>query len=355
MSMRRRHGVLLFTAVLLPLGVLTAPGATAGERLVGDAHASGSDAGSHIVWTRVLDDEFTTARIMASDPDGRHAHAVSHPAAGEFDIDATISPDGRWVVFERDRLDGSVASVVADIDGHHERELDLGCTDPCVLMSAPSWTPDGRHLAFTPVVGPFDQVNGSARSAVLYTARLDGSHRTRLSPTGIDGAYEDYRARYSPDGKWLTFVRVRNSDISASIWVMRSDGTHAHRVTPWSLGGDVPDFSPATYGPTKGLIVFETYGMGAPPGFQQDIATVPYDCETVSDCTKKIRYVTHNGAGPRTSFNPAWSPDGRRIAFFDGEFSDTAFVGDIWTIRPDGTGRRPVNLKTTFDFRPDWG
>lgn len=115
------------------------------------------------------------------------------------------------------------------------------------------------------------------------------------------------------------------------------------------------DFSPATFGPTEGLIVFETYGQGAPEGFQQDIATVPYDCHPVSDCRQKTRYVTHNGPGPRTSFNPAWSPDGRRIAFFDGEFSDTEFVGDIWTIRPNGTGRRPVNQKTTFDFRPDWG
>lgn len=331
-------------AALVSLGVVTAPPATAGE---GQA--------SHVIWTQVLSDDFSTARIVAADPRGRHQHAVSHPAADEFDIDAEVSPNGKWVVFERDRLDGTVASVIAGIDGKHERVLDLGCVDPCALISAPSWGPDGRHLVFTPIIGPFDQVNGSARSGVLYTSRLDGSHQKRLSPLGIDGKYEDYRARYSPDGKWLSFVRIRNSDVTAAIFVMRADGTHVHQVTPWSLHGDEADFSPAVHGPTAGLIVFETYGQGPPPGFQQDIATVPYDCHPVSACTKKIRYVTHNGAGPRTSFNPAWSPGGRRIAFCDAEFSETTFEAGIWTVRPDGSHRRQVSHLAHFEFRPDWG
>jgi hypothetical protein len=46
----------------------------------------------------------------------------------------------------------------------------------------PGWTPDGRHITFSRVVGPF--VNGNAASAVLYTAELDGSHIRRLSEPG---------------------------------------------------------------------------------------------------------------------------------------------------------------------------
>jgi Tol biopolymer transport system component len=43
--------------------------------------------------------------------------------------------------------------------------------------------------------------------------------------------------------------------------------------------------------------------------------TGPATCGSLADCTSKIRYVTHNGAGPVTSFNPSWSPAGTRIAF----------------------------------------
>jgi hypothetical protein len=37
-------------------------------------------------------------------------------------------------------------------------------------------------------------------------------------------------------------------------------------------------------------------------------------------CAKQIRYVTHNGAGPHTSFNPSWSPGGSRIAYTEAQF-----------------------------------
>ena len=69
---------------------------------------------------------------------------------------------------------------------------------------------DADRINFTRVMGPFDLVNDSARSAVLWTATLDGTDLQRLSEPGIDGVYEDYFARYSPDGSYIVFTRVRN-------------------------------------------------------------------------------------------------------------------------------------------------
>ena len=57
------------------------------------------------------------------------------------------------------------------------------------------------------MIGPFDLVNDSAHSAVLQTSTLDGSDPERLSEPGIDGVYEDYFARYSPDGSYIVFTR----------------------------------------------------------------------------------------------------------------------------------------------------
>ena len=254
----------LLAALTITLGLATATPADAGQEHL-----------TRIVWTQVLDDEFTTARIVSAHPDGSGFRALTHPAAGEFDIDAVISPDGSRVAVERDLADGSAQIIIVGADGRGEHALDLGCVDPCALDAAPGWTADGRRITFTPVIGPFDQVNDSARSAVLHTANLDGSGVRRLSEPGIDGAFEDYRARFAPGGKYLIFVRVRNRDIKAAVFRMRPDGSQVRQLTPWRLDADLPDVSLATHGPTKDLVVFETFGHGPPEGSQQDIATVP--------------------------------------------------------------------------------
>jgi Tol biopolymer transport system component len=329
---------------------------TVGTGLAQPAAAS-DDHATRIVWTQILDEESTTARIVSARPDGGDQRAVSHPDAGAFDLNAVISPDGSHVVFERDLPDGSTRLVIVGSHGRGEHPLDLGCSDPCAADLDPSWTPDGRRIVFTRVVGPFDQVNDSARSAVLHTARLDGADVRRLSPPGIDGAFEDYHARFAPSGGYLTFVRVRNADIKPAAFRMSVHGTHARQLTPFELGADLADVSPARSGPTKGLVVFETFGTGPPEGSQPDIATVPADCHPLADCTRRIHYVTRNsGTGPAASFNPSWSPDGKRIAFTQFVARDEEPpLGDIWTVRPTGRDLQQVSTSPRFEFRPDWG
>ena len=110
-------------------------------------------------------------------------------------------------------------------------------------MDNPGWTPSGRHITFTRVLGPIDPVSQSARSAVLYIARPDGSGMRRLSQRGIDGVYEDYHARFAASGKYLIFLRLRNRDGKTSVFRMRPDGSDVRQLTPWRLDADVPDLS----------------------------------------------------------------------------------------------------------------
>jgi Tol biopolymer transport system component len=60
--------------------------------------------------------------------------------------------------------------------------------------------------------------------------------------------------------------------------------------------------------------------------------------------------------GPKARFNPSWSPNGKRIAYtkFKGDKHDCC-VGDIFTMRADGSHRKPVSTSPNFEFRPDWG
>jgi Tol biopolymer transport system component len=261
------------------------------------------------------------------------------------------------VVFERDLPpQGRATLAMVGSDGRGQHTIPVNCTDPCAGVQDPGWTPSGRRIVFTRVIGPFDLINQSAHSAVLYTARQDGSGMRRLSQRGIDGVYEDYHARFAASGKYLIFLRVRNRDLKTAVFRMRPDGSDVRQLTPWRLAADVPDLSLAARGPTKDLVVFETFGQGAPKGSQPDIATVPATCHPLAACIREIRCVTHNGAGPRASFNPSWSPGGKRIAFTDALFpAGKPAIGDIWTVRPDGRGRQQVSHSPRFEFRPDWG
>jgi Tol biopolymer transport system component len=331
------------------LAVLSVPTvALAGNN---NGNGNGDAENGRIVWSRFTDETFGAARIVSAEPDGSRLRVLSSGPDATQDIDPVPSPDGKLIVFERDNPTGTSIELMR-ADGRQARTIGLGCTDPCALDLTPGWTPDAEHITFTRVIGPFDEVNGSARSAVLQIADRDGANITRLSEPGIDGIYEDYRARYSPDGRTITFVRVRNADLRSAVFAMAATGENVRQLTPWDIDADLPDLSQARRGPTRGLVVFETFGHGPPPGASQDIATVPTDCVSLAACTTQIHYLTNNGAGPTTSANPGWSPDGSRVTF--SEWTDTAFA-DIWTMNPDGTDRRRVSTSTLWDFRPSWG
>jgi len=356
--MSSRTKAVVGAIVLTGLGVTGQTAITAAEANHGshrESTGSGpesrhSDRHSVIVWNRVLRDG-SAARIMIGGPGGRWKREVTHSSDGVYDLDPELSPDGRRILFERDYPDGSTRIVVMGIDGRGKRVLDLGCVDPCVGDQAPSWTPDGRHVVWTRLVGPFDQPNESARSAVLWVSDLRGRHIRRLSPPGIDGIFEEYHAEFGPSGD-MVLVRIRNSDIKATIIRRSLDGERQTRLTRWSLGGDLPDISPTRRGPSRDLVVFETYGTGAPDGVAPAIATVPADCHSTRDCADEIRYLTSPHAWPAEHFNPAWSPDGRRIVF--ARFTPEPTL-DIFTMRWNGTDRERVTRAPAFDFRPDWG
>ena len=267
------------------------------------------------------------------------------------DVDAQISPDGSWVAYERDTPDSASVRLVRP-DGRHDHVVDVGCSDPCVAAIGPTWLTDTR-LAFALVKAPFGP-DGAAASAVLWTSRRDGGHVRRLSQPGIDGVYEDIWAHRAPDGSYLTFLRRRNSDLKSALFRMRPDGTHEQQLTPWELSVDVNDLSTARRGPTKDLLVFDSYGRGDPDATFADIGTVPATCPSLQACTASIRWLTDNGATGRRNANPQWSPDGTSLVFTDRAGIDEP-NSEIWTMRYAGTDRRRISTSANFDYRPTWG
>ncbi len=317
---------------------------------------------SQIVWTQ-FNEDFTAARLMIGGPAGKDVRPLTAWVDGVVDLDAQISPDGRSVLFGRETAD-DVQIVLVSTRGGHQRVLDFGCVDPCAVDIAPTWTPDGRHVVFNRVVGPFDEATGDAESASLWVGNIKTGSAHRISPMGIDGHYEEVGASFAPSG-YMVFLRLRleNSARGFGSAVFRRDPNgRTRQLTPWRLDADIASVSLATSGPTKDLVVFETYGHGLnqPGDAAQAVGTVPATCHPVADCARQVRLLTDRSFDtdyPVENYNPAWSPDGRRIAFvraFEGTATEPSNA-DIWTMRWNGTAKHRVTRSPLWDFRPDWG
>jgi Tol biopolymer transport system component len=158
----------------------------------------------------------------------------------------------------------------------------------------------------------------------------------------------------SPDHSYVTFRRTDLTIGRSALFRADPDGRHPHQLTPYALNAEVNDLSTARRGPTKSLLVFESYGRGDRDKTFVDIATVPTTCGSLADCTTKIVWLTDNAATGRRNANPQWSPDGSSIVFTDRASIDVNDV-EIWTMRYLGTQRRKISNSPDFDFRPSWG
>ncbi len=334
---------------VLGITLLVASGLALPAGAVGASPPGPSRAGI-IVWTHRT--PAGPEQLLIADADGSHQRALTPALPDAGDIDAQISPNGRWIAYEHDDpVSGTIHLVHPD--GSDDHVFDVGCFDPCAATGSPTWLSNDR-LAFVLVNGPFDPDTGNAASAVLWSAHVDGSEIRRLSPRGIEGVYEENYLHVARDHSYVTFRRTRNSDGASALFRRSIDRSSLQQLTPWALRAEVNDLSTASSGPTKDLIVFESYGRGDPDATFVDIATVPATCPSLSACTAQIHWLTDNGATGRRNANPQWSPNGSSLVFTDRSSIDEPNV-EIWTMRYGGTERRKISTSVDFDYRPTWG
>ena len=173
---------------------------------------------------------FTATRVgvgvglYVMNADGTNSLMVRRRVGGP----AAWSPDGRLLLFV-DLTPGFDKHVfVMDANGSGLRRL----TKRCPEDYSPSWSPDGRTVAFTCSRQNQYLFVGSD----VFTVRVDGTNLRRLTSNGAT----NYPA-WSPDGRWLAYVSYRGDN---AVWVMRSDGTGQRRITPPSASGSAPTWEP---------------------------------------------------------------------------------------------------------------
>jgi TolB protein len=193
--------------------------------------------------------------------------------------------------------------------------------------------------------------------STLYCAAADRILYTRLGPSeenlfvsNADGSGEraltkgalDYNPAWSPDGKWIAFTSER--DGSADLYRVRTDGSGLERLT------DDPAFDDqAAFSPDGSQIVFVTTRAGGRANLWI------LDVET-----HKTKPLTSGLGG---DFRPAWSPDGKWIAFSSDREStlpmakgrwEHLHIVDIYLVRPDSSGLKRISQHGDFCGSPKW-
>ncbi len=243
--------------------------------------------------------------------------------------DPERSPDGKWVAYtvsgtdtEKDKRDSDVWMV--SWDGNEQIRL----TSSKDSESNPQWSPDGKYLAFLTSRGnddEDDEKKNKKKGTQVWLLNRAGGEAEKL--TDIEGDIEDYA--WSPDSKRMVLV-ISDADPS-----------------------DDPEKMEGWKRKTKPPIVIDRYAFkNDQSGYLGKLRTHLYLFDIAG---KKSEQITSGDFDDRSA---AWSPDGARIAFVSERAKDPDRTNnpDIFVIDAKA-GATAVRL-TTFagpdEGKPAW-
>jgi len=225
----------------------------------------------------------------------------------------------------------------------------------------PQLSPEGRWVAYTVTTTSLKEEKSETQVWMIPTA---GGETIPMTAKGSSSS----RPRWSPDGKYLAFLADRGS--KTQVWVLDRKGGEAQQLTSVKQGVQSYEWSPdgkrllLSIRDPKPEEVEEPEGQPAPPAkpktqppwvidrlqFKQDYVgyldrrrTHLYTFDLGS---KELKQVTFGDWDDR---GPAWSPDGRFIAFvsYRDADQDTTENTDIWRVEVDSPEPAKTLVKLT--------
>ncbi len=239
-------------------------------------------------------------------------------------------------------------------------------------LGDPRISPDGKWVAYTVTTRELETNRAETR---LWMVAISGGDAIPMTAKGSSAS----RPRWSPDGKFLSFLSARN-DEKAQVWLLDRRGGEANPLTEVEQGVEAYEWSPD--GGRLVLVIRDPK-----PGEDEEENDTEKDAETewpdpwvvdrlqvkrdyegyldrrrthlfVCDVeTKETRSIT---SGDYDDTEPAWSPDGRVIAFVSNrtEDPDANYNTDIWLVEPDNPDQGKTLVRVTTnpgtDHNPVW-
>jgi eukaryotic-like serine/threonine-protein kinase len=184
----------------------------------------------------------------------------------------------------------------------------------------PSFSPDGNQIAFA-----WSGENGDNDD--IYIKLIDAESRIRLTTNPAP----DTSPAWSPDGRYIAFVRSSNSG-SRIFLVPALGGAEQELYSVTSAGSEILPF--LSWSPDGKQLAFS----------EKNSPREPYSIYLLSRDTLKKRKLTSPPARNFGDYDPAFSPDGKTLAFIR---SPAINIGDIYLVSSDGGESR----RLTFDNR----
>jgi dipeptidyl aminopeptidase/acylaminoacyl peptidase len=231
-------------------------------------------------------------------------------------------------------------------------------------------SPDGTYVVYS---ASEPNVEEDEAQYDLWRARWDGSEKRALTRTPDS---DEYQAAYSPDGKWIAFLSDRgDEDAKIQVWLMPADGGEAEALTEFR--GGVSDFQCAPDGARLAVIADDpelAEGEEEPKQPKPIVIDRHYFKEDyVGWLTDKREHLylfeiagkksTQLTKGASDEQLPAWSPDGRQIAYVTkrGPDPDRHLNWDVYVIDArEGAEEKQVTRfagadnDPSLDSRPAW-
>jgi TolB protein len=235
----------------------------------------------------------SAGQIFVADPDGSHPRQITADAPSS-DVQPSFSPNGTRLAYQSiDVSTLTVRLIVMDPDGTHRRVVATlpavaAASGPTIGWFRLSWSPDSQQLAYTAPVAGTQQ---------MFVVNADGTGQRQIGDTTLEG----HDPTWSPTGTRIAFGGGR-FDADRGIYVMNADGSATRRLGPLDPGAF--GFSAPRWSPKGDRIAFSEVSAS-----RRRIFVVDLEGASSRDLSP---------AGPGDDSDPAWSPDGTRLAWHRG-------------------------------------
>jgi Tol biopolymer transport system component len=196
-----------------------------------------------------------------------------------------------------------------------------------------SWFPSGNRIAYSSV----SELDPAQTELYVLYLGPDGGLVDKVKLTNTAN-YSESDPAVSPDGTRIAFARYDPDSLRYDVYVMKAEPqsrtNRPKRLTAGRGGGNWPDWSP-------------------------DGTQITFT--TVRDGNAEIFVMNANGSG-KTNLTrnaapdafPAFSPDGKYIAFSSDRGADADGRSDIWKMGADGSNLTQLAPPDSFNWAPDW-
>jgi dipeptidyl aminopeptidase/acylaminoacyl peptidase len=245
-------------------------------------------------------------------------------------------------------------------------------------VSQPELSPDGQWAAYSVRTRMLKEDKNEQR---VWMVPARGGDAIPMTAEGVSSSHP----RWSPDGKYLAVLSAR-SGAKNQVWLLDRRGGEAQRLTEVAQGVNDFEWSPDS---TRLILVLQdpkpedveaakekekdkdkpAAKPKTPPPYVIDRLQFKQDIVGYLDHRREHLYVfdlaskrlTQITSGDFDDSDPAWSPDGKSLAFTSNRSTpdpDRNYNSDIWVVAADNSdkGAHPTQVTTNLgaDRSPTW-